>query len=237
MSGAFITVEGIDGAGKTTQIEFIASWLGAHGVEVARTREPGGTALGDTVRELVLKGDAPPPCAHAELLLIFAARAQNLHEVIEPALAAGRWVLCDRFIDSTYAYQGGGRGIDMDAIAWLEKWVQGARQPDLSVVLDVPVEVGRARTRRRDFPYAEEHASARAVGAAAVVADSAREHGGSPERFDNQTPQFQAAARRQFIERAARFERMHLIDANRAPGQISADIETLLETFRRQWRA
>ncbi|MGR3913510.1 MAG: dTMP kinase [Gammaproteobacteria bacterium] len=234
MSGAFVTVEGIDGSGKTTQIEFIANWLGAHGVEVARTREPGGTALGDAVRELVLYADTPP-CAHAELLLIFAARAQNLHDVIEPALAAGRWVVCDRFIDSTYAYQGRGRGIDMHAIAWLEKWVQGARQPDLSVVLDVPVEVGRARTRKRDFPYAEPGGGHGApAGALQAVADSAREHGGRIERFDNQTPQFQSAARREFVERAARIRRMHLLDADRAPGQISADIEKLLESF---WKA
>ncbi|MDA7967800.1 MAG: dTMP kinase [Gammaproteobacteria bacterium] len=236
MSGAFVTVEGIDGAGKSTQIARIAEWLGARGAEVVQTREPGGTALGDAVRELVLKGDAPFS-GRAELLLIFAARAQHLHEVIEPALAAGKWVVCDRFIDSTYAYQGGGRGIAEAEIAALEKWAQRGRMPDLTFLLDVPVETGRARTQARDFPYAKTR-TARAPAPTVVMAGggvaAVAEHLPPPhlDRFDHETAQFQEAARRVFIARAEQNAgRMHVVDATRDAEEIRADIEKLLEKF------
>ena len=231
MSGAFVTVEGIDGAGKSTQIACIAEWLGARGAEVVRTCEPGGTALGDAVRELVLKGDAPFS-GRAELLLIFAARAQHLHEVIEPALAAGKWVVCDRFIDSTYAYQGGGRGIAEAEIAALEKWAQRGRMPDLTFLLDVPVETGRARTQARDFPYAQKQTPARALGSGAGEAVLELMSPPHLDRFDHETEQFQEAARRVFIARAEQNAgRMHVVDATRDAEAIRADIEKLLEKF------
>ena len=132
--GKFITIEGGEGVGKSTNADFIQSVLESRGCEVVVTREPGGTALGEALRSILLSADIESPVAMAELLIIFAARAQHLTTVIEPALAAGKWVLCDRFTDATYAYQGWGRNIDQRAIASLEQLVQGARRPDLTVL-------------------------------------------------------------------------------------------------------
>ena len=212
MKGAFITVEGADGAGKTTHLDFIQRWLTARGASVVRTREPGGTALGELLREILLdKDDAVPISDRCELLLIFAARAQHLDEVIVPALTAGKWVLCDRFTDATFAYQGGGRGIEDDAIATLERWAQGTLQPDLTVVLDVPVEVGEARTRRR---------------------------GEARDRFERQAREFKQAVRRVYRERAAEFKhRIKMINADQSVEQVCAELETLLDTFWRERRA
>jgi len=140
--GRFITLEGIDGAGKSTQLDFIADLLRGHGAELVQTREPGGTTLGEELRKLVLHQPMTP---RAETLIVFAARAQHLAAVVEPALAAGKWVLCDRFTDATYAYQGGGRGVADDEIAAHERWVHAALQPDLTLLFDVPPEVAAAR--------------------------------------------------------------------------------------------
>jgi dTMP kinase len=142
MRGRFITLEGIDGAGKSTQVEQVAQILRAHGAELTVTREPGGTALGEQLRQLVLHQAMTP---RTETLLVFAARAQHIEAVIEPALGAGRWVLCDRFTDATFAYQGGGRGVDESEIAALEHWVQRGLQPDLTLLFDVPPEVAAKR--------------------------------------------------------------------------------------------
>lgn len=147
MRPRFITLEGGEGVGKTTNLAFIEQHLIARGVDFVRTREPGGTPLGERIRSLLL--EAADMDSRAELLLVFAARAQHLSEVIRPALAAGRWVLSDRFTDASYAYQGGGRGLDVADIAWLEQWVQRGVQPDLTLWLDAPVEVGLARARQR----------------------------------------------------------------------------------------
>jgi len=152
MAGLFITVEGSEGAGKTTNLEFIRQRLAAAGKEPVLTREPGGTALGEQVRELLLGHKHDGMADDTELLLMFAARAEHLAKVIRPALDAGRVVLCDRFTDATYAYQGGGRGIAQDRIATLEDWVQGALRPDCVIVLDVPVDVGMARAGQRSAP-------------------------------------------------------------------------------------
>jgi len=147
--GKFITIEGGEGVGKSTNADFIQSVLESRGCEVVVTREPGGTALGEALRSILLSADIESPVAMAELLIIFAARAQHLTTVIEPALAAGKWVLCDRFTDATYAYQGWGRNIDQRAIASLEQLVQGARRPDLTVLLDMDPSLGLSRAKER----------------------------------------------------------------------------------------
>jgi dTMP kinase len=149
VSARFITVEGGEGVGKTTNMGLIQSILESRDLEVCITREPGGTALGEMLRTSLLNPELEPPVAMAELLMIFAARAQHISTVIEPALAAGQWVLCDRFTDATYAYQGFGRGIDLPAIATLEQLVQGERRPDVTVLLDLDPLVGLERAQKR----------------------------------------------------------------------------------------
>ncbi len=147
--GRFITVEGTEGVGKSSNIAFIQAALQQAGIEVITTREPGGTQLGEEIRELLLDHRHSGMNADAELLLMFAARAEHIAQVILPALNKGQWVLCDRFTDATYAYQGGGRGIPFERIATLEQWVQGALRPDYTVLLDLPVEIGLARAGER----------------------------------------------------------------------------------------
>ena len=149
MKGKFITIEGIEGVGKTTNIDFIHQQLVAAGRDVVRTREPGGTPLGEAIRGLLLDPEYTGMDSTCELQLMFAARAEHLTKVVWPALEQGQWVLCDRFTDATYAYQGGGRGIDTGVIARLEDLVQGDFRPDLTLLLDVPVEVGLARAGKR----------------------------------------------------------------------------------------
>lgn len=150
--GKFITVEGGEGVGKSTNLTLVADLLSRAGHVPVQTREPGGTALAEQIRQLLLAHGDEPMHAWTELLLIFAARAQHLAQVIEPALAAGRWVLCDRFTDATYAYQGGGRGLNREHIAALEALVQGSVRPDLTILLDAPVATGRARAENRSQP-------------------------------------------------------------------------------------
>jgi dTMP kinase len=140
--GRFITFEGIDGAGKSTQIDAVAAVLRARGLPIVITREPGGTPIGEALRDLILN---QPMTAETETLLLFAARAEHLARVIRPALSAGQWVLCDRFTDATYAYQAGGRGVAEERIADLEHWVHADLQPDLTLLFDVPPEVAAGR--------------------------------------------------------------------------------------------
>lgn len=147
--GKFITIEGTEGVGKSTNLTYVHEWLLQRGFEVVVTREPGGTPLAEEIRALLLARREEPVDETAELLLVFAARAQHLQQVIKPALARGAWVLCDRFTDATYAYQGGGRGLDVAAIAQLEQLVQGELRPDLTLVLDIDVELGLQRARER----------------------------------------------------------------------------------------
>ncbi|MFZ5604666.1 MAG: dTMP kinase, partial [Pseudomonadota bacterium] len=147
--GKFLTVEGTEGVGKTTNIAFIKSWLERNGIEYVATREPGGTPLAEEVRALLLAPRAEKVHENAELLLVFAARAQHLAQVIEPALAQGKWVLCDRFTDATYAYQGGGRQMEKSTIATLESLVQKSLRPDAVILLDIPVQLGLERARGR----------------------------------------------------------------------------------------
>ncbi|UTW08377.1 dTMP kinase [Pseudomonas benzenivorans] len=149
MSGLFITLEGPEGAGKSTNRDYLAARLAEQGIEVLLTREPGGTPLAERVREILLAPSDETMAADTELLLVFAARAQHLAQVIRPALARGCVVLCDRFTDATYAYQGGGRGVSEARIAALEHFVQGELRPDLTLVFDLPIEVGLARAAAR----------------------------------------------------------------------------------------
>jgi dTMP kinase len=147
--GKFITLEGGEGVGKTTNLHFIKSYLQDHNIPAVVTREPGGTPLAEKIRQLLLDNDSEVVSETAELLLIFAARAQHIKHVIEPALAEGTWVICDRFTDATYAYQGGGRNMRVSTIESLENWVQGTLRPDLTILLDAPVEIGLERARLR----------------------------------------------------------------------------------------
>ncbi|NOQ88608.1 MAG: dTMP kinase [Gammaproteobacteria bacterium] len=150
--GKFITLEGIEGVGKTSNLRFIKELLESSGHDCVVTREPGGTNLGEALRGLLLSHSDENMSADAELLMMFAARAEHLSKVILPALENDKTVLCDRFTEATYAYQGGGRLLDVDKISELEDWVQGELRPDLTIILDAPVEIGRARAGSRSEP-------------------------------------------------------------------------------------
>ncbi len=148
--GKFITLEGGEGVGKTTQLKFIQQFLYQRGVSVITTREPGGTVFAEKLRQLLLQEFQETVSEKTELLLMFAAREQHLTEIIQPALQRGTWVVCDRFTDSSYAYQGGGRQIKVSSIKWLEFFIQGELVPDLTLLLDAPIELGLQRARERD---------------------------------------------------------------------------------------
>lgn len=147
--GCLITLEGGEGAGKSTNLAYIADYLIGHGIELVCTREPGGTPLAEQLRQLLLAPRAELVAPTAELLMVFAARSQHLQEVILPALERGQWVLCDRFTDATFAYQGGGRGMPISRIEQLQQMVQGEFRPDVTLILDLPVDVGMQRARAR----------------------------------------------------------------------------------------
>ena len=201
MTGLFITLEGPEGAGKSTNREYLAERLRAEGIDVVLTREPGGAPLAERIRELLLTPSDDAMCADTELLLVFAARAQHLAEVIRPALVRGAVVLCDRFTDATYAYQGGGRGLSHARIAALEAFVQGDLRPDLTLVFDLPIEVGMAR------------ASAR----------------GRLDRFEQEGRTFFDAVRSTYLQRAeAAPQRYRLIDAAQTLEQVQLQLDTLL---------
>jgi len=208
MSGRFITLEGGEGVGKSSNLEFIRGHLEAAGKTVIVTREPGGTPLGEQVRGLLLDHRHDGMSADAELLLMFAARAEHLAQVIHPALAAGKWVLCDRFTDATYAYQGGGRGIAAERIAALETWVQGDLRPDLTLLLDAPVAVGMGRAGRR-----------------AANAD----------RFEREQTAFFEQVRHTYLELARRCaERYRVIDASQTLNAVQDQLRRELDTFLHQ---
>jgi dTMP kinase len=152
MRGRFITIEGTEGVGKTTNIAFIKQWLDDNKISFVSTREPGGTPLAEEIRQLLLSNREEQVCSKAELLMMFAGRAQHIDKVIEPELENGHWVLCDRFTDATYAYQGAGREMGDELIASLETMVQGGMRPDLTLLLDVPVELGLERASKRSQP-------------------------------------------------------------------------------------
>jgi len=200
----FITLEGIEGVGKSTHMAFVCDWLRGHGQEVVQTREPGGTGIGEAIRTLVLENDQAGICIDTELLLMFAARAQNLAEVIRPALARGSSVVCDRFTEASYAYQGGGRGIPAARIAVLEDFAQGSLRPDLTLLLDAPVAIGMARAGRR----------------------------GAADRFEQEQTDFFERVRHSYLELAARFpQRFRVIDAAAPLAEVQSRIHQALEEF------
>ena len=152
ITAKFITLEGIEGVGKTSNRDYIRALLEESGQQCVVTREPGGTPLGESLRGLLLQHSDEQMSDDAELLMMFAARAEHIKKIIQPALDAGQYVLCDRFTEATYAYQGGGRQLDVSKIADLESWVQGDLRPDLTIILDAPVDVGRERAGKRSAP-------------------------------------------------------------------------------------
>lgn len=201
MTGLFITLEGPEGAGKSTNREYLAAQLRAHDVDVVLTREPGGTPLAERIREILLAPSDEVMSSDAELLLVFAARAQHIAEVIRPALARGAVVLCDRFTDATYAYQGGGRGLSHERIAVLEQFVQGELRPDLTLVFDLPVEIGLSRAAAR----------------------------GRLDRFEQEGRAFFDAVRSTYLQRAsAEPARYKLIDAAQSLEQVQQSLNALL---------
>lgn len=201
MTGLFITLEGPEGAGKSTNREYLAAHLRAQGLDVVLSREPGGTPLAERIRELLLTPSDEAMASDTELLLVFAARAQHLAQVIRPALARGAVVLCDRFTDATYAYQGGGRGLSQERIAALETFVQGDLRPDLTLIFDLPVEVGLAR------------ASAR----------------GRLDRFEQEGRAFFDAVRNAYLQRAAAdASRYRVVDAAQSLSEVQLSLDALL---------
>ena len=204
INGKFITIEGQDGAGKSTNLDVVLASLHGANIDVVVTREPGGTPLGEKLRSMVLSSTDQDFGAMAELLLIFAARAQHIQEVILPALEAGKWVLCDRFTDATFAYQGGGRGLDNNKINELELLVQGELQPDLTLLLDVSVETGEHRAGMRS----------------------------APDRFERQKSEFKARVRQTYLERAEAYpERFRVIDAGEEIDAVKSQVSSVIADF------
>jgi dTMP kinase len=200
--GKFITFEGTEGVGKTTNMDFVAQTLAARGIRLIRTREPGGTPMAERVRAILLDPQSEPIDPEAELLLVFAARAQHLARVIKPALESGSWVLCDRFTDATYAYQGGGRGLAIARIAALEQEVQGRLQPDLTIYLDLPIATGLARI------------------------DEAQR-----DRFEREQLAFFERVRQVYVDRAKRHARFTTVDASKPLAEVQQSIAAVLNRF------
>jgi len=197
--GKFISFEGIDGAGKSTHIAFVADWLSAHGKPVISSREPGGTVLGEKLRDLLLHEKMH---LETEALLMFASRREHIAQVIAPALARGDWVISDRFTDASFAYQGGGRGLDRAKMEALEQWVHPELQPDLTLLFDVPLEVARARL------------------------DATR----TLDKFEQEQADFFQACRNEYLRRAAQFpNRIVVIDSTRSIDAIRAQLSSILE--------
>ena len=204
MRGKFITIEGTEGVGKTTNIQFIQNWLESKQLAHLCTREPGGTPLAEQIRELLLAPREELVCDTAELLLMFAGRAQHLNQVIEPALTEGAWVLCDRFTDATYAYQGAGRGMGTSLIAELELIVQGSLRPDLTLILDIPVELGLKRASERS----------------------------DPDRFEQEKTEFFDLVRNGYLDIARKHpDRCVVIDASQPLELVQRELTIALEAF------
>lgn len=202
--GLFITFEGTEGVGKSTQLQTAAATLRSAGIDVVVTREPGGTPMAEAIRELLLAPRDEVVHETTELLLMFAARAQHLHTRILPSLAAGQWVLCDRFTDATFAYQGGGRGVSSERIALLETLVQGDVRPDHVILLDAPVNVGMSRARHR----------------------------GELDRFEQEAVAFFERIRSAYLDRARRFpSQYHTVDAAQPLDTVSREVTSLVESL------
>lgn len=209
-SGLFIVFEGGEGSGKTTNLAYFIDRLQAKGIDLIATREPGGTAMAEEIREVLLSPRDEQVSSDAELLLMFAARAQHLAAKIKPALADGQWVICDRFTDATYAYQGGGRELGFDKIAQLETLVQGDLRPDLTVLLDVPLEVGMARAAQR----------------------------GELDRMEQESQAFFERVRSTYLTRAEQSpERYRIIDASGDLDSVQRQIDILVEDLASKYAA
>ena len=196
----FITLEGGEGAGKSTSRDFIVSLLEAQNIPFIQTREPGGTPIGETLRDVLLSKEGTAPSVTAELLMVFAARAQHLHEVIEPALRDGKWVLCDRFTDATYAYQGYGRGFELGQIEALEALVQRGRHPDLTILFDIDPRLGMTRARQR----------------------------AELDRFEEEHVEFFDRVREGYLTRAKNEARFRVIDASQSIDLVQQALRELL---------
>jgi len=202
--GKFITIDGVEGAGKSTQIEFICEYLKAKGVNVILTREPGGTDIGEKIRTLLLSNSTGKMHADTELMLMFAARNEHIQNKIMPALKQGDWVLSDRFTDASYAYQGGGRGLDVSRIAQLEQWVLQDFTPDMTLLLDVPVEIGMSRVESR----------------------------GKKDRIELEATDFFNRVRQAYIDRSEQFpERIKLIDSSQTVEHTKQQIKVILDSL------
>jgi dTMP kinase len=203
MAGLFITLEGIDGAGKSTHLEWLRERFARQGRDVIATREPGGTPLGEAIRRLLLDSDYAIH-AETEALLAFAARREHLDRVILPGLAAGQVVLCDRFTDATFAYQGWGRGVSLARLKILEEWVQGHLQPDLTLYFDVSIDIGQGRMRR----------------------------GKPPDRFERERADFFERVRSGYLDRAKRDpKRFRILDASKTVADIQNELEDIVATY------
>jgi len=204
MTGKFITVEGIEGAGKTTCMQVVTDVIEQQGISAIHTREPGGTDLGEDLRNLLLGHKHTGMSDDAELLMMFAARAEHIAQKIKPALDAGNWVLCDRFTDATYAYQGYGRGISLEKISGLENWVQGELRPDLTLLMDLPVEMGMERAGKRS----------------------------APDRFESEAWDFFERIRQGYLSIAAeQSSRVKVIDASQDLHNVQEQVRAAVEAF------
>ncbi len=202
--GKFLTIDGVEGAGKSTQIEFICEYLKQKGINVVLTREPGGTDLGEKIRELLLSNDTGKMHADTELLLMFAARNEHIQNKIMPTLEKGDWVLSDRFTDSSFAYQGGGRGLDISRISALEDWTMQDFIPDMTLLLDVPVELGMSRVEKR----------------------------GSKDRIEMEKMDFFERVRQAYIDRSKAYpERIRLIDSSQNIEHTTKQIRVILDSL------
>ena len=207
MNAKFITIEGTEGAGKSTNIEFVCRYLKQNEISYCVTREPGGTPVAEKIREILLANHAEPIVPLSELLLIFAARAQHIERVIKPALARGEWVISDRFTDATYAYQGAGRDLGVSRVEVLEDFVQGSMRPDLTLFLDVPLQTGMARIIKR----------------------------GQLDRFEKEPKKFFERVRSAYLQRIAEHPQRYVhIDAAQAISGGQKDIQGALEVLLRQ---
>lgn len=203
--GRFITLEGIEGVGKSTQLDHVAGWARTRGIEVVVTREPGGTPLAEAIRRLVLEPRSEPVDGTTELLLMFAARATHLANLIRPALRRGAWVICDRFTDATYAYQGGGRGLSRETIQALERLTLEGLEPDLTLLFDAPVKLGLERARGR---------------------------GTDLDRFESETVAFFDKVRAEYLDIARRHPgRVKVIDATVSEERVSEQVQRVLAGF------
>ena len=205
--GKFITLEGSEGVGKTTNIDVVCRLLEANGVPFIKTREPGGTPLAEALREAMLAVREEEVSAMTELLIVFAARTQHLDRVIRPALAAGQWVVCDRFTDASYAYQGYGRGLDLERITALEGWVQNGLQPDLTLLLDLAPEVAEQRMQER-----------------------------TKDRMESEKVEFYQRVRSGYLRRAAQDARFRVIEAKNTIDAVATEIDAHVSALIRDWK-